>query len=562
MRMARRRRRRSGTLGYAPRAGSPFLAGPPAKRRRSHRNRTGPSLPLSTMFTLVVLVAGLGIGAYYLVREQLKTDHRPAAVRGFVAAWERGDRAGMYRLIDAKSRTDLSQLAFTRAYDRAYRAATVKAVDIGPLSPIKNGVASAPVTVQTRYFGTLRGTIRFRVHEEGETARIAWTPDMRMPGLKPGEEVQRVSGRAPARGLIYDASGSSLASDPTGASIAGTPGPKPTGLQRIYDERLGGRPSSILRFGERTIAKVPRIAGRSVHTTIRLGLQKTAQRALGNKLGGVAVIRPSDGSVLALAGLAVSAPQPPGSTFKIITLAAALQHGVATPSSSYPVRTAATLSGVTLSNASGESCGGSLTQSFADSCNSVFAPLGARLGAKKLVAAAEAFGFNQRPAVPAAKASTIPKASDLKDAIAVGSSAIGQNKDLATPLGMAEVGATIGNGGVHVRPRIVKGAKVQRNRAVSRKVAGQVRTMMLAVVSGGTGTSASIPGVQVAGKTGTAELVANSKNPKDADAWFVAFAPASNPKVAVAVMMVGAGFGGTAAAPVAKKVLEAALGAR
>jgi hypothetical protein len=560
MRMARRRRRRSGTLGYAPRAGSPFLAGPPAKRRRSHGNRNRPSLPLSTMFTLVVLVAALGIGAYYLVREQLKVDHRPAAVRGFVAAWEKGDRAEMYRLLDAKSRTDHSQLAFTREYDRAYRAATVKSVDIGALSPVKNGVASAPVTVRTRYFGTLRGTIRFRAHEEGkDTARVVWTPDMRLPGLEPGEEVRRVSGAAPTRGVIYAASGKPLASDPTGVSIAGSSGPKPTGLERIYDERLGGRPSSILRFGDRTVAKVPRIAGKSVHTTIRLGLQKTAQHALGNKVGGVAVIRPSDGSVLALAGLAVSAPQPPGSTFKIITLAAALQHGVATPSSSYPVRTAATLSGVSLSNASGESCGGSLTQSFADSCNSVFAPLGARLGAKKLVAAAEAFGFNQRPDVPAAKASTIPKAADLKDAIAVGSSAIGQNKDLATPLGMAEVGATIGNGGVHVRPRIVRGAKVRRNRAVSRKVAGQVRTMMLAVVSGGTGTSASIPGVQVAGKTGTAELVANSKNPKDADAWFVAFAPAENPKVAVAVMMVGAGFGGTAAAPIAQKVLQAAL---
>jgi peptidoglycan glycosyltransferase len=559
MRMARRRRRRSGKLGYAQRAGSPFLAGPPARRRRSHRGHSGPSLPLSTMFTLVVVVAALGVGGYYLVREQLKTDHRPAAARAFVTAWEKGDHAAMWRLLDAKSRTDHSQLAFTREYDRADRAATVKSVDVGTLSEIKHGVASAPVTVRTRFFGTLRGTIRIPVHEDGDIARIAWTPEMRLPGLKPGEEVRRVSGRAPARGLIYDASGRQLASDPTGASIAGSSGPKPTGLERIYDERLGGRPSSILRFGNRTIAKVPRIGGKSVHTTIRLGLQKTAQSALGGKVGGVAVIRPRDGSVLALAGLAVSAPQPPGSTFKIITLAAALEHGIATPGSSYPVRTAATLSGVTLSNASGESCGGSLTQSFAHSCNSVFAPLGARLGAKRLVAAAEAFGFNHRPGVPAAKASTIPKASGLKDAIAVGSSAIGQNKDLATPLGMAEVGATIGNGGVHVRPRIVRAAKVHRNRAVSRKVAAQVRAMMLAVVSGGTGTAASVPGVQVAGKTGTAELVANSKNPKDADAWFVAFAPANDPKVAVAVMMVGAGFGGTAAAPVARKVLQAAL---
>ena len=83
--------------------------------------------------------------------------------------------------------------------------------------------------------------------------------------------------------------------------------------------------------------------------------------------------------------------------------------------------------------------------------------------------------------------------------------------------------------------------------------------LMVGVVRSGTGTAAAIPGVTVAGKTGTAELRPNSKNPKDADAWFVAFAPAQNPKVAVAVMMVGAGFGGTAAAPVARKVLQAAM---
>ena len=85
--------------------------------------------------------------------------------------------------------------------------------------------------------------------------------------------------------------------------------------------------------------------------------------------------------------------------------------------------------------------------------------------------------------------------------------------------------------------------KVLRRRVVSARVAGQVREMMLGVVRSGTGTAAAIPGVQVAGKTGTAELRPNSTNPKDADAWFVAFAPAAKPKVAVAVMLVGAGFG-------------------
>jgi len=508
------------------------------------------------------VIAALGAGGYLLAREELKTDHRPSAVRAFVAAWQKGDRGAMWRLIDARSRKAHPQLGFTASYRSAYRAATVESVRVGLLPKVRKGVVRAPVTVKTRFFGTLRGTIAIGVHEEGGTARIAWTPALRLPGLRGEEDVHRRSGATPRRGTIYDASGNVLASDPTGASIAGSPGgsgQKPTGLERVYNDRLAGHPSSTLRFGDRVIARVPRVPGRSVHTTIRLGLQKRAAAALGGKLGGVAVIKPSDGSILALAGLAVSAPQPPGSTFKIITLSGALQHHVATPSSSFPMRTGATLSGVRLANASNESCGGSLTVSFAKSCNSVFAPLGAKLGAKRLVATAEAFGFNEQPAVPAAKPSTIPKASQLKDAIAVGSSAIGQDKDLATPLGMAAVGATIANHGVHVKPHLLKAAKVHRKRAVSPTVAGQVRDMMLAVVSGGTGTAGALPGVQVAGKTGTAELRPNSTNPSDADAWFVAFAPAGNPKVAVAVMMVGAGFGGTAAAPVARKVLQAAL---
>jgi cell division protein FtsI/penicillin-binding protein 2 len=295
---------------------------------------------------------------------------------------------------------------------------------------------------------------------------------------------------------------------------------------------------------------------------LRAGLQAAAQSALGARLGGIAVIRPRDGSVLALAGIAVSAPQPPGSTFKIITLAGALSAGIASPSSGYPVRTAATLSGVRLSNAGGEACGGSLATSFAESCNSVFAPLGARLGAQRLVARAEAFGFNEQPRVPVAKPSTISKPADLRDALAVGSAAIGQEKDLATPLQMASVAATIGEGGVRLRPRVVRSDPVQRRRVVSTRVAGQVRDMMVAVVRSGTGTAAALPGVTVAGKTGTAELRFTGKgtsDPKNTDAWFVAFAPARDPQVAVAVMLVGAGFGGTSAAPIARRVLQAAL---
>jgi cell division protein FtsI/penicillin-binding protein 2 len=298
-----------------------------------------------------------------------------------------------------------------------------------------------------------------------------------------------------------------------------------------------------------------------VKSTIVPRVQRAATAALGGRLGGIAVVRPRNGDILGLAGLAVSGPQPPGSTFKIITLSASLETGIARPSSTYPVRTYATLSGVKLRNASDESCGGTLSNAFAVSCNSVFAPLGARLGAGRLVRAAERFGFNETLRVPAFKPSTIAR-KDLTDDLAVGAAAIGQNRDLATPLAMASVGATIGNRGLRARPRIVRSDKVRRRRAVKASVARDVREMMLGVVRSGTGTAAALPGVAVAGKTGTAELrptAGGPPDPKNTDAWFVAFAPAEHPTVAVGVMLVGAGAGGAAAAPLAREVLAAAL---
>jgi len=510
----------------------------------------------------VVVIAALAGAGYLIAHTVLRPDHRRDAVAAFAAAWARGDRAGMYAQLDAASRRAYPRISFDAGYRRALRTPGVTQVRPGKIGPLrKDGTVAVPVTVRTRSFGTLSGTVIFHPRNERDEGRIAWDPSLRLPGLRKGEVVRRRIGPQPRRGLIYDASGRLLESDPTGASIAGTrpvAGKPATGLQRIYNDRLAGHPSARLLFGTRVVAHVPRRSGRSVHTTIRLRLQRAAQSALGGKLGGVAVVRPRDGAVLALAGLAVSAPQPPGSTFKIVTVSAALAHHLATPASTYPVRTSAVLSGVTLRNASGEACGGSLSTAFAESCNSVFAPLGARIGGKRLVAMAKAFGFNEQPAIPAAKPNTIN--THLKDSLAVGSAAIGQERDLATPLGMASVGATIGNHGVRARPRLT--GRVHRRRAVSSHVAGQVRDMMIGVVRGGTGTAAALPGVTVAGKTGTAELRftgGGAADPKNTDAWFVAFAPAGDPKVAVGVMLVGAGAGGKAAAPIARQVLAAAL---
>jgi len=512
---------------------------------------------------VLVLLAAAAAAAVLIVRHETKDDGsgaRRAAAQRFVAAWADRDTGAMWRTLSPAARRAHPRAAFAGAYKSAETAAGVTAVHVG--TPVKEraGTIAVRVAVTTKVFGTLRGVVALPVSGIGPEAGVDWASSLRLPGLRAGEGVKRRDGAQPTRATIFAADGSPLDATGLGASIAGKAGAEPTGLERIYDERLAGHPSERLLFGARTVGKVDAVRGRSVRTTIRPGLMATAANALGSKLGGIAVVRPRDGAVLALAGLAVSAPQPPGSTFKIITASAALDRGIATPSSTYPVRTFATLSGVKLRNASGESCGGTLTAAFIDSCNSVFAPLGAKLGGKRLRDVARKFGFDETLKIPALKASTLGGAGDLADDIAVGSAAIGQNRDLATPLAMASVGATIAYDGRRARPRIATLEPVVRHRVVPAKVAHQVREMMLGVVRSGTGTAAAIPGVQVAGKTGTAELKANSKRKEDADAWFVAFAPAGDPQVAVAVMLVGAGFGGTSAAPIAKQVLSAALG--
>src|SRR5262245_26014307 len=119
--------------------------------------------------------------------------------------------------------------------------------------------------------------------------------------------------------------------------------------------------------------------------------------ALGDQFGGVAALDAQDGTVKALAGIAFSAPQPPGSTFKVITTSAALEDDLVTPSDEFPVETAAVIEGREVANAHDELCGGTFAESFAKSCNSVFAPLGVDVGADRLVEEAEQFGFNERP---------------------------------------------------------------------------------------------------------------------------------------------------------------------
>ncbi len=563
--MARGRKRSSGSS----RAGSVLVGGGGGTRRRrggpsfggsgsGSRSGSGRRIPWRWLLALLVLGGLVAGGLYWRAQVQAREDRRAAAQR-FAAAWERRDHAAMWRALTPAARTATPQAEFVADYKRAEGAAGVDSVRVSAVPEEADGQAQVVVAMTTRDFGPLRGAVALPLAGSGDTAGVDWRAELRLPGLRRGEAVRRRAGDQPRRANILAADGTRLNATQLGASLSGVAQPAPTGLERVHDRRLAGHPSASLRFGSRVIARTQAVRGRSVRTTLRPGLSAAANAALGGKLGGVAVLRPRDGAVLALAGLALSAPQPPGSTFKIITVSAALEYGVAKPSTSFAPATFATLSGVKLGNAGGERCGGTLVASFVESCNSVFAPLGAKVGARRLVAMARAFGFGETPAIPSANVSSIASAEELRDDLAVGSAAIGQERDLATPLQMASVGATIATGGRRARPRVTTIDPVVLRRAISGATARQVRAMMLEVVRSGTGTAAAISGVEVAGKTGTAELRPNSKDPKDADAWFVAFAPARDPQVAVAVMLVGAGFGGTSAAPIAKRVMQAAL---
>jgi peptidoglycan glycosyltransferase len=532
--------------------------------------------------------------------------HEPAerqVVERFVSAWERGDYAAMHALLTPAARKATSVTDFAHAYQDAAVTGTTARLKAGRASNPRDDTVTVPIEVETRIFGRIRQTLTLPIGEgeDGEPA-IAWDPGLVFPGLRPGEELTRRT-RMPARATIRTRDGTAIAKgedrtsdlDAAASEIAGRIGPAPperadelaargvpegaavglTGLEREFDAELAGTPGGELLAGERVLASVPPRRGHSVRTTIDPDVQRAAVAALAGRYGGIAAIRPRTGEVLGLAGLAFSAPQPPGSVFKIVTLASAVQARAVKRDESFPVQTAATLEGVKLENANGESCGGTLIQSFAHSCNSVFAPLGAKVGARRLVATAESFGFNEDPHLAGAARSTIPAAEEIGDDLALGSTAIGQGKVLATPLQMALVAAAIGEDGMRVRPTLRKGEEPQTTRAVPSSVARFVGRSMRAVVTEGTGVGAAIPGVKVAGKTGTAELRTTvrddtvpqaseeqtppEEDPTDTDAWFAAYAPSGHPRIAVGVLLIAQGAGGEVAAPAARQVIESAI---
>lgn len=338
------------------------------------------------------------------------------------------------------------------------------------------------------------------------------------------------------------------------------------GLQFVYQRRLAGTPGGRVEVVRgngtvvSTLATFGAKAGTPVKTTLSLSLQSAAEKALPqtSRPSALVAVQASTGQILAVANrpadstndLGLDGSYPPGSTFKVITTAALLARGF-NPSSSVTCPPSITVDGKRFTNYAGESApGASFVRDFAMSCNDAFISLADRLHQNDLTVQARSFGFGSAWNMPLAyysgqappPTSPTEKAADM----------IGQGRILASPLTMALVAAAVQSGTWHPPSLLLSPSLTQRTapRTIPASTASELRTLMRAVVTSGTGTAANVSGPPVYGKTGTAEF--GSGNPPPTDAWFIGF----RGDVAFAVVVQGGGVGGTVAAPIAAKFLR------
>lgn len=388
------------------------------------------------------------------------------------------------------------------------------------------------------------------------------------------------------------------------------------GVEKTYDSFLTGSkssfklPTSLKQLGNE-LANPNKVD--NVTLTLSTKLQALAAKQLGNRVGAVVALDPKTGAILAmyaspsfnpnlLSGLNQSQVQanyqklihasgnpmssgayrnrfPPGSTFKMITASAVYDHQPALANKAYPVSSGLALpqtNGQVLHNYAGEACGGKLLKDFTVSCDSAFGAIGLDLGAQALASEAQSFGFDKTPPLdlPAVAQSYFPPASSFaQNQPGLAYSAIGQENVSATPLEMAMVAGAIANGGKMMVPHVLKDVTDSQNQVVSTykpklwlqatsaSTAAKMTTLMQSVINApdGTGVAARIPGVAVAGKTGTAQT-----GGPNIDTWFTSFAPVGNPQVAVCALVENQPQGnqyqgGTIAAPIAKAIMQAVL---
>ena len=373
------------------------------------------------------------------------------------------------------------------------------------------------------------------------------------------------------------------------------------GLEKSRNDQLTGLDDEFSSIADELAGRTPE--GEDLRTTLDPEAQRAALAALAGRRGSVVAIEPDTGRIRAMASVpafdpnevperlsrlnrqpdsplfnrATQARYPPGSTFKVVTAAAALDSGRFTPDSIVDGSTGQEIGGVPLQNFGGQDFGPiPLTTALTNSVNTVWAQVGESLGQRTLFRYMDRFGFGEDPPLDYPAEQLTPsglfdggRLLGDDDPVDVGRTAIGQERLQVAPLQMAMVAAAIANGGRLMRPRLVERVIARDGRVTERiqprvaarvvrpDTASAVAAMMSRVVEEGSGTAAALSGTPVAGKTGTAEVEGGAAN----QAWFIGFAPLVNPRVAVAVTVERTqGTGGTVAGPVARQVMQELFG--
>ena len=374
-----------------------------------------------------------------------------------------------------------------------------------------------------------------------------------------------------------------------------------SGIERSMNDYLDGSKSGPSGLVDDLLGR--RKVGADVRLTIVPAVQQVAQQSLGSQVGAIVALDPRTGAIIASASAPSYDPAhidatwkalrsdpkapllsrptqglyPPGSSFKVVTATAALNLGKVTPTTEFNDTGTYQIYGGKVTNYHGEVFGpNDFTDALTHSINTTFAKVGTLIGQAALVAQMKAYGFYQVPPVELPPGMALPSGR-YRGASLLGESApmnpldlawaaVGQENVLATPLQMALVAAGVANDGQVMKPYLVQqvtapGGAVLRlaapavwTKATDPATAATLNHMMQQVVNAGTGTAAALQGIQVAGKTGTAQRGSTNV------AWFIAFAPANDPKVAVAVTIENTLFtGGDVAAPLAAEVIRSAL---
>ena len=450
-------------------------------------------------------------------------------------------------------------------------------------------------------------------------ANLAWIQVLHAGSLRNAPQNHRVIAQQlrVRRGLILGFDGSTIAGDalrsgfyhrtypqgPVAPQIVGYDSARygQTGIESSLNGYLSGSDSGTQGLVDRLLGR--HSPGANVELTIVPAVQKVAQTALGAQLGAVVALDPTTGAIIAAASAPSYDPAtidasfaalaknpdapllsrgtqglyPPGSSFKVVTATAALNLGKVTPTTPFNDSGTYSIYGGKVTNYHGEVFGAhDFTKALTDSVNTTFAKVGTLIGQAALIDQMRHYGFYQTPPLELPRGMVYPSGRYLgprllspaasMNPLDVAWAAVGQESVLATPLQMALVAAGVADAGQVMKPYLVQRITSSRGNVLQRAApslwttattpatAQTLNVMMQQVVNAGTGTAAALSGIQVAGKTGTAQRGASNV------AWFIAFAPANNPKVAVAVTIENTLFtGGDVAAPLAAQVIKAAL---